>query len=61
MNECNLNEGNGIFMLKKPLFHPTRTYLVKVLLTVEPNIAESFGLFPVLDDIFWYLMKLGGI
>jgi hypothetical protein len=48
-------------MLKKPLFNPTRAYLVKVLLTVEPNLAESFGLFPVLDDIFWYLMKLGGI
>jgi len=29
----------------KSLIQPTRTYLKKVLHTVKPNLAETFGLF----------------
>jgi len=47
-------------MLKKPLFHPTRTYLTKVIESFAPRKANSsriFWSFPVLDHILWYLMK----
>jgi hypothetical protein len=49
---------------KSPFFiQPGHIYqtVMKVLLTDKPNLAESFSLFPVLDDILWYLTKLGKI
>ena len=42
------------FMLKKAFLLQTRTILMKLFLSVEPNLAESFGLFQ-------YQMKFHGI
>jgi len=64
MNESKQNEGKGLFMLKKPPFHPNKTYVMKVDESFAhswANLSRIFQSFPVLSNILRYLTKLGKI